>query len=73
MLTVEQVLSCDLCGREIRRMRRQVHHGKVMEVIEGPTSRIVSGSTHDVCADCYEPLMTAFRHIRLENQMKVPD
>lgn len=73
MLVIEQILSCDLCGREIRRLKQEARHGSVAQIIEGPSSRVVSGGTHDVCADCYEPLMEAFRHIRLANQMKVPD
>jgi len=72
MLTIEQVLSCDLCGREIRRIKRAVSANCVNEVINGPEMRI-STASKDVCADCHGPLMEAFRHIKLQNEMKVPE
>jgi hypothetical protein len=72
-LVVEQILSCDLCRREIRRFRQQVRPGMANQIINGPDGRLVGAGTQDVCADCYGPLMEAFRHIKLQNEIKAPE
>lgn len=72
MLTIEQVLSCDLCGREIRRLKRDVAFGRVNEIINGPEMHISPGNK-DVCADCYGPLMETFHSFRSRGRTGLPE
>ena len=58
MLKVEQTLSCDICGKEIKSDTQIVYSGTQMYNIgRGP-----AGMTqwHDVCTECHDPLMKAF-------------
>lgn len=57
MLKVEQTLTCDICGSEMRSDTQIVHPGTQMYKIE----RGLAGVTqwYDVCAECHIPLLNA--------------
>jgi hypothetical protein len=58
MLSVEQVLSCDICGNEINRLKQTLYPGNALQMLaRGP-----AGVTQwqDVCLDCSGPLSKAF-------------
>jgi hypothetical protein len=57
MLKVEQTLTCDICGSEIKSDTQIVFPGTQMYNIgRGPTGVT---SWHDVCDACLDPLLNA--------------
>lgn len=58
MLVVEQTLSCDICGSQIRHMKQSYQHGQVVQQIDRGQSG--PGSWKDVCNDCFGHLIKAF-------------
>jgi hypothetical protein len=62
MLKVEQTLTCDICGGKIRSLTQRVVQGTPMEIIAcGPVGMT---TWTDVCAECSDPLMQAFRVLK---------
>lgn len=63
MLVVEQTLSCDICGSQIRHLKQSYQHGQVVQQIDrGQIDRGQSGPGpwKDVCNDCFGHLIKAF-------------
>lgn len=57
MLKVEQILTCDICGKQMNSLTQIVINGTAMQQIgRGPAG--VTG-WNDVCAECAGPLLNA--------------
>ena len=68
MLMVEQILFCDICGKEMNRLKQSVRPSSVLQMIaRGP-----AGVTqwHDVCCDCFGPMLDAIRAVRAEEKLE---
>ena len=63
MLEVEQRLTCDVCGEQMRTLKQTVRHGTEIMHIERGAGGI--SQWRDVCSDCFEPLMKAFWAIKV--------
>ena len=65
MLTVEQTLTCDICGSEMQTLKQTAKGGVAIQYINRPH---YAGVTHwsDVCKDCFGPLQSAFWALKME-------
>lgn len=59
MLTVEQKLSCDICGATINELKQTVPSGIAIQWIDRGTTHGIT-QWKDVCNDCFGPLGKAF-------------
>jgi hypothetical protein len=62
MLKVEQILTCDICGSEIRKFAQIVPAGAQIPIIDrGP---IGMREWHDVCLSCHRSVVEALVVVR---------
>ena len=62
MLKVEQTVSCDICGSEIRKAVQIIPAGAQIPIIErGP---IGMREWHDVCRSCHSSVVEALSAVR---------
>jgi hypothetical protein len=57
MLKVEQTVSCDICGSEMRNVKQIVPAGAQIPIIERGPAGVTQW--HDVCGACHDPLLKA--------------
>lgn len=62
MLIVEQTLTCDICGVEIRKLKSPVEPGTAVQEIVRDANGFRGWK--DVCWDCFHPLSKAFWAIK---------
>lgn len=65
---ITQLLTCDMCGRDIRRLEQEVKNGAVPQIIQRDYILNHSGAFLDVCNTCMPPLHKAFDALKLAKE-----
>ena len=64
MLRIEQTLTCDLCGSEMRSLKQVVYPGTSAQKIDrGP---FATTQWHDICVECHGSVVKALSAVRAE-------